>query len=106
MTARNLRHRVELQTQVATVDAIGQPSTSWLTTATLWADIRFLSGLSAIKSGADVSLGRVSVRLRHTTVSAGQRLLSGNEVLEIEAVLPDGKRQFIDLVCTVKNADV
>ena len=106
MTARNLRHRVELQTQVDTVDAIGQPSTSWLTTATLWADIRFLNGMSAIKSGADVALGRVSVRLRHTTVSPSQRLVSGTEVFEIEAVLPDGKRQLGDLVCTVKNADL
>ena len=35
MNSGNLRHRVQLQSQVATVDAIGQPSTSWLTVATL-----------------------------------------------------------------------
>lgn len=106
MKAANLRHRVQLQSQVDTVDAIGQPSTAWLTVATLWADIRYLSGLAAIKSGADVSVGKVSIRLRYTTVSAAQRVVYGNEVFQIEAVLPDGKRQWVDLVCTVTNADV
>lgn len=106
MKAGQLRHRVILQSQVATVDALGQPSTSWLTTSTLWADIRYLSGLSAIKSGADVSQGKVSIRVRHTAVNAGQRVAYGNEVFYIEAVLPDGKRQWVDLVCVVTNADV
>lgn len=101
MKAGQLRHRVELQTRVDTFDEIGQPSTSWLTTATIWADIRYLSGLSAIKSGADVSQSKVSIRVRHRAANAGQRVVYGNEVFEIEAVLPDGKRQYVDLVCTV-----
>lgn len=106
MNARMLRHRVTLQTQVDTVDGLGQPSTSWLTTATLWADIRYLSGLSTIKSGADVSIVKVSIRIRQRSINPGQRFAYGNEVFDIEAVLPDGTRQWIDLVCTVKNADV
>ena len=106
MKAGQLRHRVILQTRVATVDDIGQPSTSWLTTATVWADVRYLSGLSTIKSGADVSLVKCSIRTRYRAVNAGQRIVYGNEVFEIEAVLPDGKREYVDLVCVVTNADV
>lgn len=105
MTAGALRHRIDLQSRVNTVDAIGQPSTAWTSTAFLWGDIRYLNGLSAIKSGADVSLTRVSIRVRHGTFNAGQRIVYGNEIFEIEAVLPDGKKAFIDLVCTVLNAD-
>lgn len=105
MKAGMLRHRVFLQTRVATVDELGQPSTSWLTTATVWADVRYLSGLSAIKSGADVSLTKCSVRMRHRAVNAGQRIVYGDEVFEIDAVLPDGKREFVDCVVRVINAD-
>ena len=106
MKAGLLRHRVELQSRVNTVDDIGQPSTSWLTTATLWADVRYLSGLSAIKSGADVSQSKVSIRVRHTTVNAGQRIVYGDEVFDIQTVLPDGKKSYVDCVCEVLNADI
>lgn len=105
MKAGQLRHRVFLQDRVSTTDDIGQPSSSWLTTATVWADVRYLSGLSAIKSGADVSVSKCSIRMRHRAVSAGQRIVYGNEVFEIDAVLPDGKREFVDCVVRVINAD-
>ena len=106
MKAGQLRHRVQLQSRLEVFDDIGQPSTSWLTTATVWADVRYLSGLSAIKSGADVSLTKCSVRMRQRAVNAGQRIVYGNEVFEIDAVLPDGKREYVDAVCKVINADV
>ena len=106
MKAGQLRHRVFLQDRVSTTDSIGQPSTSWLTTATVWADVRYLSGLSAIKSGADVSLVKCSIRMRYRAFNAGQRIVYGNEVFEIDAVLPDAKREYVDAVCRVTNADV
>lgn len=105
MSAGQLRHRVDLQSRVDTADELGQPSTSWITIAYLWADVRYLTGLSAIKAGADTSTGRVSIRLRHGTFNAGQRVVYGNEVFDVKAVLPDGKRQYVDLVCEVVNAD-
>ena len=106
MSAGQLRHLVSLQSRVDTVDALGQPSTSWLTVASVWANIKYLNGLSAIKAGADTSISKVSIRVRHGTFNAGQRVVYGDEVFEIEAVLPDGKKAFIDLVCVVTNADV
>lgn len=106
MTATLLNHRVDLQQQVATVDAVGQPSTSWESVAFLWANVRFSTGLSAIKSGADTSISKASVRVRHGAFNAGQRLIYGTQVLDIQAVLPDGQKKYIDLVCEVVNADV
>ena len=105
MKAGQLRHRCEIQTRLDTVDSIGQPSTSWLTTATVWADVRYLSGLSAIKSGADVSVSKCSIRMRKRAVNAGQRIVYGDEVFEIDAVLPDGRREYLDCVVRVINAD-
>lgn len=106
MSAGQLRHRVELQSQVDTVDDIGQPSTSWLTVATVWADIRYQSGLSVIKSGTDISITRVSIRMRHRAVNAGQRITHGGVVFNIEAVQPDVRRAYVDVVCEVLNAQV
>lgn len=101
MKAGQLRHRVILQTLTAGQDEIGQPVTTWTDTATIWADVRYLSGLSAIKAGADVSLSKVSIRLRYRVVNAGQRVKHGAVLFNIEAVLPDAKREYVDLVCEV-----
>jgi SPP1 family predicted phage head-tail adaptor len=106
MSAGQLRHRVELQSQVDTVDDIGQPSTSWLTVATVWADIRYQTGLSAIKSGADVSVVRASIRMRHRAVNAGQRITHDGVVFNIEAVQRDVRGAYVDVVCEVLNAQV
>lgn len=103
MSAGQLRHSVTIQTQVATQDALGQPSTSWLDTKTVRADVRYQSGLEAIRSGAVASLQRVSVRLRKTAVSSGQRVIHGTTVLDIETVQPDGKNKYVDLVCQVRD---
>lgn len=106
MKAGLLRHRVTLQSRVDTVDAIGQPSTSWSTTATVWADVRYLTGISAIKAGADTSVGKVSVRLRYQAVNAGQRIVYGTQVFDVQAVLPDAKKTYVDCVCEAINVEV
>jgi len=83
-------------------DEIGQPVDTWQTVAELWASVRYLSGLSAIKASADVSISQVSIRIRHRTgLDAGMRVLHDGQVFDIKAALPDGKRQFVDLVCEV-----
>lgn len=104
MRAGQLRHRVTLQTQVATQDALGQPSTSWLDTKTVWADVRYQGGLEAIRSGSVASLQKASVRVRKTAVAPGQRAIHGTTVLDIENVLPDTNGRHVDLVCQVTNA--
>ena len=106
MKAGQLRHLVALQSQVATQDELGQPSTSWLTVATVWADIRYQTGLSAIKSGADVSVVRVSIRMRYRAINAGQRITHECVVFHIEAVQPDVRRAYVDCVAEVINAQV
>lgn len=103
MKAGQLRHRVTVRTQVATQDSLGQPSTSWLDTKTVWADVRYQQGLEAIRSGAVAALSRVSVRMRYTAVTPGQRLVHGSNVLDVESVLPDARKQFVDVVCQVAN---
>lgn len=104
MKAGQLRHRVTLQTLVPSQDATGQPGTTWSDTALLWADVRYVSGISTIKNDADVSLTKASIRLRYTACQSGQRVLHEGRVFAIEAVLPDARKTYIDLVCEVVNA--
>ena len=105
MTPGQLRHRVTLQSPVATQDDTGQPSTSWLDTSTVWADVRHQSGLSVIKAGADVSIMRVSVRIRYKAgLNAGIRVVHGSKTYAVNAVLPDERRTSLDLVCEAVNA--
>lgn len=99
MKAGTLRDRVTLQTLAVGTDPIGQPLTTWTDTAELWADVRYQSGMSAIKAGADVSLSKVSIRIRAREVSPAQRIKFGATVFAIQAVLPDARRVFVDLVC-------
>lgn len=102
MTAGARRHLCALQARVNTVDEIGQPSTNWATVRQFYGNIKYLSGLSTIKSGADTSISKVSIRALHGAFDAGQRVVSDGVVYEISAVLPDGKRKSVDLVCTVQ----
>ena len=97
-----MNHRITIEQRTAGEDAIGQPVDTWQTVAELWANVRYLSGLSAIKAGADVSINKVSVRIRHRTgLNAGMRVMYDGQTFDIQAVLPDEKRQFVDLVCEV-----
>lgn len=97
--------RVTLQTQSATVDAIGQPLDTWVDVVTVWADVRHLNGVESIKGGAPSSSVQASIRIRYRSgVDAGMRVLDGAAVYNVLAVLPHG-REYIDLVCEVINAD-
>lgn len=98
-----LRSRVDIQSRSATQDAIGQPVEAWATIATVWAHIRVMSGLEAIKAGAVTSTLKASIRIRYRTgIDAGMRVVHSGVVYQVLAVLPDvAGREFIDLVAEV-----
>lgn len=96
---------VTIQHLTSDQDEIGQPVTTWADVATVWADIRHISGIEAVKADATASTVRASIRIRYRTdVNAGMRVLHGSTVYNITAVLPDvAKKQYVDLVCEVIN---
>ncbi|MCE3262620.1 MAG: hypothetical protein K0R43_1699 [Pseudoduganella sp.] len=99
----NLRHKVAIQARAGSTDDLGQPNDTWSTVAEPWADIRYLNGMSAIKTGADHSVVQASIRLRYRTgLNAGMRVVYGATVFEIQAILPDEHgRVYMDLTCKV-----
>lgn len=95
-----MRHRVSIERRVADEDALGQPLDIWELDAAVWADVHHKSGLAAIKGDADVSIVQASIRIRHRAgIDAGMRVTHDGQQYDIKAVLPDGKRQYLDLVC-------
>ncbi len=71
---------------------------AWADYASLWSNIRFLSGTESIKAGADTSIVKASIRIRwRQDVTAGMRIVAGAAVYDIEAVLPGQRREYVDL---------
>jgi SPP1 family predicted phage head-tail adaptor len=105
MEAGKLRNRVSIRDRVSTQDGAGQPIETWDEVAAVWADIRHLNGMESIKAGADVSVNKVSIRVRRRSdIDAGMRVYHGSTIYEIKAVLPDEqRRERLDLSCEVVN---
>ena len=103
MQAGRLNRRCQLQSPPQSVDELGQPIPGWTDVATVWASIRHLSGVEAIKADAVTSTVKASIRIRYRTgLNAGMRVVHGAQVYSIEAVMPDvGGREFVDLVTEV-----
>lgn len=103
MQAGRLDSRVTIQAPGTTTDELGQPIPGWTDVALVWASIRHLSGVEAIKADAVTSTVRASIRIRwRTGLNAGMRVVHGAQVYNIEAVLPDaGGREYVDLVAEV-----
>jgi len=103
----SLNKRVTLQTQSTTQDEVGQTLTTWADSFPAWASIKHQSGISAIKSGADTSIVKCSIRIRYRAgINAGMRVKHGDTIYSIEAVLPDQNRAHVDLVCGVINGQL
>ena len=105
MKPGKLNRRCKLQSQTGGVDSIGQPVDTWADVVSFWADIKVTSGYEIAKSDAPTQVNRVSIRSRFTLsafADAGMRVVHGDTVYNIEAVIPDtAGREYVDLVCEV-----
>lgn len=98
-----LNHSVTLLVPTTAADALGQPLPSaWAEAATLWADVRFTSGLEAVRAGGEQTTAACSVRVkRRAGLAASQRLQWRGLLLNILAVLPDPDGRHVNLPCEV-----
>lgn len=102
MSAGKLNRRITLSGLIAGSDALGQPLQSWVDFATLWADVRFVSGIETIKAGREISTSRASVRIRRRgNVSRQMRVRIGGVEYEIVDVVPSVDRAWLTLICEV-----
>lgn len=102
MQAGRLNQRIHIQAIGEAYDELGEPIPgTWQDIAVVWADIRHLSGLEAVKSNVDVSIIKASIRIRYRPgITAAMRIIHNTTVYDIQAVLMDAAgRQFTDLIC-------
>lgn len=97
-----LRHLVTIERRVDTPTGTGGSETTWTNVGDEWADIRYLSGLEALKSDFPVSIAKASIRMHwRDDLDATCRVVFGAVVFDVKAVLIDPRSQYIDLVCEV-----
>lgn len=104
MQAGRLNTRITIQRRTGGTNDWGEPlPEGWETHATVWANVKHLSGSEAIKADSEVSTVRASIRIHYRSdITAGMRVLIGLAVYQIEAVMPDlARREFVDLACKV-----
>ncbi len=102
MSAGKLNRRITLSGLTAGSDALGQPAQSWLDFATLWADVRFVSGIETIKAGREISTSRASVRIRRRSgITRQMRARIDGVEYDIVDIVPSADRAWLTLICEV-----
>jgi len=98
-----LNSRVIVRQQSTTPDALGQPTQTWSTFATVWANVRHTSGVESIKADAFTPVVRASIRVRYRgDLTAAMRVVHGSTTYNVVAVMPDiGGKEYVDLACEV-----
>jgi len=105
MRAGLLRDRGTLQKPAdETQDDFGQPADDWEDVAEIWFQLLYLNGKETIAAGHENATTAASVRMRRRPVSANMRILHGDKILSIKAVLPGPRNEYIDLAVEVADA--
>lgn len=92
---------VSLQALASTQDSIGQPVKTRSEVGKIWVNIAHLSGLETIRTGAETSVVKVSMRCRRRAdITSAMFIVNGADVYAIKAVLPDkNSRAHMFLTC-------
>jgi SPP1 family predicted phage head-tail adaptor len=99
MRIGSLRKRLTLQGESLVPDGSGGHAASWDTLATVWAEIQPASGSGPLAANFDRRITHV-IRLRFqqgVEVKTGMRLLDGNRIYAIRAVVnADERNRWLD----------
>ena len=103
MDIGSLNSRIVIQSPPTGQDTLGQPTLTWTTVDTVWANIRNLNGVETIKSGSPTSVVKASIRVRwRTDLTSAMRATADGVTYRFMAVMPDVVgREFTDIACEV-----
>ncbi|MDK4545145.1 phage head closure protein [Kingella kingae] len=102
--ASSLHNRIRIEHYIEQCDEYGQIIKVWQEKCTVWANVKFQNGAEYQRANVDFGDKTASVRIRYRKDIHNQMravlLDFGDEIMAIEAVLPDMvARKHIDLVC-------
>lgn len=104
--AGTLDRRIVIQTNTPAQDGYGEPVASWSTLATVWARYEALTGRErfvADQVAAEID-ARFTIRYR-SDVTPKQRVTWDSKTWDIAAVLEEGRREALHLLCTARSDD-
>jgi SPP1 family predicted phage head-tail adaptor len=88
MESGRLNRRVMIQAPSVVQDEYGQPTSTFVTLATVWAAVEPLSGRQLFAARAAVSTVSVAITIRFlATVTTAMRVLYGNHIYGIDAII-------------------
>lgn len=96
-----MNDRVTLLKREPGRDAAGQAVENWPDVATIWANVKFETGAQALRANADISVVRVSIRIRaRADVDSTFRVRYKGIEYDVKSALPDSTDlAFMFLVC-------
>ena len=100
MSIGQLRQRILFQQLSPGVDALGQPSTTWLNVCEVWADITALTGreLTVGRLERAESSTRIMIRYR-AGLSTAMRVQQGATFYDITEISDlDGRKRFLQIM--------
>lgn len=102
-----LDRRVKLQRPPTAeeIDTAGQPLDGWVTIATVWAGVDFVSGAEAFKADQDAPKQAVVFEVRfRRDVRPAMRVIHDGNVYQVEDVAEVGRRDRLRLTCFAMSA--
>ncbi len=100
MLSYRLRYRITIQQQSNAQDAFGEQVRSWTDVATVWAEILPLNGKEMFSAQANQNQVSSKIIIRHRNdITPAMRIKQGNTEYNIEAVLPQVRRE-LHLLCS------
>jgi len=102
MRRGQLRTRVQFQQLIVGQDSIGQATQVWADVGRkVYADIKYLTGLEAVKADASVEVTRCSMQIEYLAgILPSMRAIQDGKFFDIKSVLPDPTgRRHLFLVC-------
>jgi SPP1 family predicted phage head-tail adaptor len=105
VTIGKLRDRVTLLAPVPIADEYGQRIPTWVSQGDVWAQVEDLRGAESVVAGAEamVTDHRVTIRFRADVRPDWRVVTQYGAELEIRAIVPDTKREFLALGCNVRT---
>lgn len=100
-----MRHRITFQSVRLTQGELGEPLRVWCDVATVWAEVKVISGRELLSSGTLYSEATVRIWTRFRTgITTANRIVHKSvsqpgQVYEILAVIPDNRNTRLEILC-------
>lgn len=107
LAAGSLDTRITLQQRIGTIDALGQPTESWIDLVTVGASVSPLRGREYFAAGQIESVVDVRIRIRYrSNITTAMRVVWQSTPYDIISVIDvDARRHTLELMCATGAKD-